>query len=609
MNTKLQHATMKPAPSFTPVQLGILQRKCACGTHTTGGEQCSGCAKNKKGLQRKLAIGASNDPLEQEADRVADLVMAAPSPSPVSSTPPRIQRFTGHATGENGTAPASVDRVLASVGRPLDPALQQDMGQRFGHDFSRVRVHSDASAEQSARDVNASAYTVGNDIVFGAGRLSPGTRHGLRLLAHELTHVVQQSNPVQKDSPSAWAHGPGHSGAGTIQRSCGEKQIGETEVDASGVQKELGDPGVHGVLIRFKVGCDEFLSPKDEATLRGLAQSLPWRTRIAIHGFASEEGSTGFNQMLSLARAAKVRAVLSDARPTAWIERVVWHGSVPGNRVDRRSVVIETLGVPPEVTKSLTIVSWIDGSDLPNFSRSALLAAPGDLVANLGACMALKCTANTPPPSSLPASALSAFIARKQYRAVQSYTIAYAPSSAAWGEIRARQIIGYTAPSSCGPIPPNTFRQGEVSPLNYVKTEMTESGASVDALMKLRVGTEEESDAIDAATSFPASLLISRSDIKHVPWVWSQSRMQFDAHSGHLRWDVRNSDFPTNTIYLDGVRIAKTQQGPCRVLFESRFRSANLPRQTMAEEAQQAKVSVNKQEETVREGPGASGTD
>src|ERR1041384_4310438 len=155
MNTKLQHATMKPAPSFTPVQLGILQRKCACGTHTTGGEQCSGCAKNKKGLQRKLAIGASSDPLEQEADRVADLVMAAPSPSPVSSTPPRIQRFTGHATGEKDGAPASVDRVLASVGRPLDPALQQDMGQRFGHDFSRVRVHSDASAEQSARDVNA----------------------------------------------------------------------------------------------------------------------------------------------------------------------------------------------------------------------------------------------------------------------------------------------------------------------------------------------------------------------------------------------------------------------------------------------------------------------
>ena len=90
-------------------------------------------------------------------------------------------------------APASVDQVLASPGRPLEPALRQDMEQRFGHDFSRVRVHSGAAAEQSAQDVNANAYTVGNNIVFGAGRFAPGTHEGRRLIAHELTHVVQQS--------------------------------------------------------------------------------------------------------------------------------------------------------------------------------------------------------------------------------------------------------------------------------------------------------------------------------------------------------------------------------------------------------------------------------
>ena len=67
------------------------------------------------------------------------------------------------------------------------------MGQRFGHDFSRVRVHSGGAAEQSARDVNANAYTVGHNIVFGAGRFAPGTHEGRRLIAHELTHVVQQS--------------------------------------------------------------------------------------------------------------------------------------------------------------------------------------------------------------------------------------------------------------------------------------------------------------------------------------------------------------------------------------------------------------------------------
>ena len=194
MNTRMQtQVQTTPTPSFTPMPGRQLQRKCACGMHTMGGGQCADCARGKSGLQRKLAIGASHDPLEREADRVADQVMAATANPTVNSTPPRIQRLTGHATGENGTAPASVDRVLASGGRPLEPALQQDMGQRFGHDFSQVRVHSSVAAEQSAKDVNAHAYTVGTNIVFGAGRFAPGTHEGRRLLAHELTHVVQQT--------------------------------------------------------------------------------------------------------------------------------------------------------------------------------------------------------------------------------------------------------------------------------------------------------------------------------------------------------------------------------------------------------------------------------
>ena len=160
-----------------------------------GGGQCADCAKKKSGLQRKLAIGASHDPLELEADRVANQVMAAPAHSAVRGTPPRIQRFSGQATGQTGTAPASVDQVLASPARPLEPALRQDMEQRFGYDFSRVRVHSGAASENSARDVNAHAYTAGHDIVFGAGKFAPQSCEGRRLIAHELTHIVQQSGP------------------------------------------------------------------------------------------------------------------------------------------------------------------------------------------------------------------------------------------------------------------------------------------------------------------------------------------------------------------------------------------------------------------------------
>ncbi|MGB8702288.1 MAG: DUF4157 domain-containing protein [Thermosynechococcaceae cyanobacterium] len=182
-------------PSFTPVQTGLLQRKClSCGQHAISGGECAGCAKRKGDLQRKLAIGSSNDPLELEADRMADQVMSAPAHPAVSDAPLRIQRFTGQATGQaDMVAPASVDRVLSSPGSPLEPGLQQDMGQRFEHDFSRVRVHTDSDAARSAREVNANAYTVRHDMVFGAGRFSPGTHEGRRLIAHELTHVVQQS--------------------------------------------------------------------------------------------------------------------------------------------------------------------------------------------------------------------------------------------------------------------------------------------------------------------------------------------------------------------------------------------------------------------------------
>lgn len=175
-----------------PSSQRTLQRKCACGNHAMAGGQCEECAKKKSILQRKLAIGASNDPLEQEADRVADQVMSMPLSSKVNVIPPRIQRFSGQASEGLETAPPSVDRVLSSSGKPLEPALRHDMEARFGHDFSQVRVYTGSDAEQSAREVNAHAYTMGNNVVFGAGRYAPETFYGRRLLAHELTHIVQQ---------------------------------------------------------------------------------------------------------------------------------------------------------------------------------------------------------------------------------------------------------------------------------------------------------------------------------------------------------------------------------------------------------------------------------
>jgi hypothetical protein len=181
------------APRWSPVPaMPQLQRKCACGTHAPGGGSCGKCADKKEGLQRKLAIGASNDPLEAEADRIADRVLAAPSRDEISHATPRIQRFAPQPGAQAEEAPASVHQAIGAPGRPLEAPLRHDMETRFGHDFSQVRVHSGGTAAQSARDVHARAYTVGNDIVFGAGQFAPSNADGMRLLAHELTHVVQQ---------------------------------------------------------------------------------------------------------------------------------------------------------------------------------------------------------------------------------------------------------------------------------------------------------------------------------------------------------------------------------------------------------------------------------
>ncbi|MEO8576211.1 MAG: DUF4157 domain-containing protein [Gemmatimonadales bacterium] len=98
---------------------------------------------------------------------------------------------TGFAMGARAVSPVVAD-VLNSRGQPLQEKAQVEMGQRFGYDFSGVRVHSDSRAAESARLIGARAYTLGRHVVFAASEYRPGSAAGKRLLAHELTHVLQQ---------------------------------------------------------------------------------------------------------------------------------------------------------------------------------------------------------------------------------------------------------------------------------------------------------------------------------------------------------------------------------------------------------------------------------
>ena len=134
-------------------------------------------------VQPKLEVGTTTDPLEREADRVAEQVSSAPGFLPVS----------GKSRVEANSAPAMVRDVLHFGGKPLDHATRSFFEPRFRHDFSRVRIHSDAQAAASARSIGALAYTSGNNVVFNSDNYSPNSTAGRKLLAHELTHVVQQN--------------------------------------------------------------------------------------------------------------------------------------------------------------------------------------------------------------------------------------------------------------------------------------------------------------------------------------------------------------------------------------------------------------------------------
>ena len=187
--------------------------------------KCAACEEEDK-LQKKEAeasppalTDASPGVFEQQADGVADAGMRMATPPTVAQFPtirsagPRIQR-TCTACGAGGDKPSTcVQReavssppapisdnapsVLRTGGQPMSSHDRRFFEPRFGADFSRVRIHSDAPAAEMAQALQARAFTVGGHIVFGAGLFTPDTQDGRRLLAHELTHVVQQEHRPQ----------------------------------------------------------------------------------------------------------------------------------------------------------------------------------------------------------------------------------------------------------------------------------------------------------------------------------------------------------------------------------------------------------------------------
>lgn len=133
--------------------------------------------------------------------RDADRAPAADTANKEKKEEIPVQRKAASAFYDEQEAAPDVESVISSSGRPLDRETRRYMESRIGFDFSKVRIHTDSRAAASARSLGAYAYTVGNNVVFADGGYAPQTSKGRRLLAHELTHVVQQSAPPQKPHP------------------------------------------------------------------------------------------------------------------------------------------------------------------------------------------------------------------------------------------------------------------------------------------------------------------------------------------------------------------------------------------------------------------------
>jgi hypothetical protein len=207
------------APS-TAVRSGLLQRKCACGGTPGPTGECEAC--RRKRLQRKSANQAESQ--------------------------------------NSSEVPPIVHKVLRSPGQPLDPATRSFMESGFSHDFSHVRVHTDAKASESAHAVNALAYTLGPNVVFASGQYSPARVSGKQLLAHELAHVIQQGasrESLTSNLRLSSADGPSEREADAVadRVMAGQRVALPTPRSAAGLQRKVRND----VLPQFQAGANACL--------------------------------------------------------------------------------------------------------------------------------------------------------------------------------------------------------------------------------------------------------------------------------------------------------------------------------------------------------------
>jgi Domain of unknown function (DUF4157)/Bacterial toxin 28 len=272
-------------------------------------------------IQAKLEVGAEDDPLEREADAAAEMVMDTRGGDgdthglrPANHA---VQRLSSAGAAAGIEAPASavsaINQLRQSGGSPLAPELRAFYEQRMGEDFGPVRVHTGPAASGVAEELGAKAFTIGKDIVFGEGHYRPATSQGKRLIAHELSHVVQQT-----------------AAAGAAQRS-----VVQRDIAAPTAPPKVAPPAVKAGA-RGSVTLATTVSSKasgDASNVLGENSVLPKGTAIQITGSAID--------------------VAGDTQKRTWIPIVVGDGSFKGKGGFVLSTVVEIAAVPEDPLSAL----------------------------------------------------------------------------------------------------------------------------------------------------------------------------------------------------------------------------------------------------------------
>lgn len=221
--------------------------------HRTVGNQAVKRLYRTGNLQAKLAVSQPDDPAEREAERVADQVIRMKEMKPTSDPQEGIQVSRKPVSEESVVGDETEQRIesITTGGKPLSPSTRSFFEPRFGRDFSNVRVHTGAKADEAARSINAEAFTHDTDMVFRSGKYDPNSSVGKQLMAHELTHVVQQTEPANlqpSQQEQLRARTIQHGGvAKYVQRQKEETSYDDLIKDLAGALQQYYGAGVAGV--------------------------------------------------------------------------------------------------------------------------------------------------------------------------------------------------------------------------------------------------------------------------------------------------------------------------------------------------------------------------